>query len=387
MAGPLDGLKVLEIAEAVAGPYAAMALGDAGAEVTKIESLEGDRSRDWGSHKRGDHGAVFAGLNRNKRSVTLDPSKPESKDAVRRLAKDADVIICDVGWDKKIGLTFADVQAINPRAVYLSISEWGDKGPWANQPPYGELAAQLASEATLSLGNIGEKPVREGTDIGSMYAGVYGIQGINAALYARERTGKGQRIDVSLFGCLMALRSTLWVALSNPDYWWGFHLDSYIKPPDHGYKAKDGKRIFMSLARMTPEDREQLHTELGGLGFLEGEPRKQMFLEDRGGGGTRYGYLITDLWEKLFSNMDSGPLIELLRKLGGWAFPLNDYQTLFDSDQVEAVGMLTKMDYPGLGERNAMQPPWEFADTQASIRLPPPALGAHTKEVLAGVGL
>ena len=385
MAGPLDGLKVLEVSEALAGPYAAMALGDGGADVTKIESLDGDRTREWGSKTRGDLGAVFAGLNRNKRSVALDPSLPASKETARALAKDADVIIVDAGWDTKIGLTYDVVKEINPRAVYFSISEWGDKGPWANLPPYGELAAQLASEANLSLGVIGEKPVRQGTDIGSMYAGIYGIQAINAALLARERTGKGQRIDVSLFGVLMALRSTLWVALSNPDFWWGFHLDSYIKPPDHGYLCGDGNRIFFSLARMTPEERTQMHDEFGGLDFLEGEPRKQMFLEDRGGGGTRYGYLITDLWEKAFSKVTADKAIETIRRLGGWSFPLNDYPSLFGSEQVAAVGMLQDMDYPGLGSRKTMAPPWEFADTPATIRLPPPALGQHTAEVLAGI--
>ena len=387
MAGPLDGLKVLEIAEAIAGPYAAMALGDAGADVTKLESLDGDRSREWGSRTRGDYGAVYAGLNRNKRSIALDPSTDESKEAVRRLAKEADVIIVDVGWDKKIGLTFEEAQAVNPRAVYFSISEWGTKGPWANQPPYGELAAQLASEATLSLGVIGEKPVRQGTDIGSMYAGVYGVQAISAALLARERTGKGQRIDVSLFGVLIAMRSTLWVALSNPDYWWGFHLDSYIKPPDHGYACKDGKSIFFSLARMTPEMRETLHEELGGLPWLESEPRKELFMEDRGGGTGRYGYLVTDLWEKAFSTKTADEMIELVRRLGGWAFPLNDYQTLFDSEQVAAVGMVEEMEYPGDGTKRTMTPPWEFSETPASIRRPPPALGAHTKEILAEAGL
>ena len=387
MAGPLDGLKVLEISEAVAGPYTAMALGDGGAEVTKVESLDGDRTREWGSHTRGDFGAVYAGLNRNKRSIALDPSTPESREAVRRLAKDADVIIVDVGWDTRIGLTYEDVQAINPRAVYFSISEWGPKGPWANQPPYGELAAQLASEATMSLGVIGEPPVREGTDIGSMYAGVYGIQAINAALVARERTGRGQRIDVSLFGVLMAMRSTLWVALSNPDFWWGFHLDSYIKPPDQGYLCKDGRRIFFSLARTSPEAREQFQQELGGLPWLDSEPRKQMFLEDRGGGATRYGYLLVDLWEKAFATKTSHEVIELVRRLDGWAFPLNDYQTLFDSEQPAAVGMVQEIDYPGLGTRRTMAPPWEFADTPASIRRPAPTLGAHTKEILAEAGL
>lgn len=387
MAGPLDGLRVLEIAEAVAGPYAAMALGDAGADVTKVESLEGDRSREWGSHTRGDYGAVYAGLNRNKRSISLDPTTAEAKETVRRLAAQCDVVIADVGWDEAIGLTFADLQAINPRAVYLSISQWGPRGPWANQPPYGELAAQLASEATTSLGVIGEQPVRQGTDIGGMYAAAYGIQAVTAALLARERTGEGQRIDVSLFGALIAMRSTLWVALSNPDFWWGFHLDSYTKPPDHGYLCGDGKRIFFSLARMTPQDRETLHDQLGGLPWLETEPRRETFLQDRGGGTGRYGHLVTELWERAFSTKTADEMIELVRRLGGWAFPLNDYQTLFDSEQVAAAGMVQQMPYPGTGTKRTMAPPWEFAATPATIRRPPPALGAHTAEILAEAGL
>jgi crotonobetainyl-CoA:carnitine CoA-transferase CaiB-like acyl-CoA transferase len=387
MAGPLDGLKVLEIAEAIAGPYAAMALGDAGADVTKVESLDGDRSREWGSHTRGDYGAVYAALNRNKRSISLDPGEADSRDAVRRLAQECDVVIADVGWDERIGLSYDELQAINPRAVYLSISEWGPLGPWANQPPYGELAAQLASEATLSLGVLGEKPVRQGTDIGSMYAAAYGLQAVTAALFARQRTGRGQRIDVSLFGALIAMRSTLWVALSNPDEWWGFHLDSYTKPPDHGYLCGDGNRIFFSLARMTPEHRETLHEELGGLPWLESEPRKQTFMVDRGGGTGRYGHLVTDLWEKAFSSTDAEDVIELVRRLGGWAFPLNDYQTLFDSEQVAASGMVEQMQYLDGDSKRTMAPPWEFTTTPASIRRPPPALGAHTSEVLAEVGL
>ena len=114
MPGPLDGLKVLEIAEAIAGPYAAMALGDAGADVTKVESLDGDRAREWGSHGRGDFGAVYAGLNRNKRSIALDPDTTESHQVVRHLAEQADVVIVDVGWDDRIGLTFDEVQQVNP---------------------------------------------------------------------------------------------------------------------------------------------------------------------------------------------------------------------------------------------------------------------------------
>ena len=95
------------------------------------------------------------------------------------------------------------------------------------------------------------------TDLASTYAAIYAVMSVCAALYARDEIGSGQRIDVSLFGSILAMRSTLWVALSNPDEWWGFHLDSYIKPPDYGYRCKDGA-IFFSLARSTPEQREEL---------------------------------------------------------------------------------------------------------------------------------
>ena len=385
MPGPLDGFKVLEVAEAVAGPYAAMALGDAGADVTKVESLDGDRARDWGSITRGDHGATFIALNRNKRSVTLDPREAASKEAIAKLAAAADVIIVDAGWDARAGLRYDQVHAANPRAIYVVFSQWGPKGPWANQPPYGELAAQMASEANLSLGVLGEAPVRLGTDVGGMYAGIYAIQAINAALLHREKTGQGQRIDVSLFGALIQMRSTLWVALSNPDEWWGFHLDSYVKPPELGYTCADG-RIYFSLARMTEQERDQMYQELD-MDWVRTIPeRAELFAQDRGGLGTRYGYLLTDIWDKAFAPHPREKVIECIRRLGGWAFPKFDYQQMVNSDQVEAVQMITTIDQPGVGNIRMMEPPWEFTETPASIRRPAPTLGQHTSEVLAEIG-
>ena len=227
MPGPLDGYRVVEISEGVAGPYTAMSLGDAGADVIKIESPAGDRSRGW-APAVGDNSAAWHALNRNKRGIVLDWSNPADLDTARRLLQQADVAVVD-----KVGLPPAlawDALGAD-QLVYCAISGWGPNGPWSDREA-GELAAQLAGEATASLGSIGEPPVRLGNDAGSMYAANYAIQGVCAALYARDVSGRGgQRLEVSLFGSLLAMRSTLWVALSNPDEWWGFHLDSYIKPP------------------------------------------------------------------------------------------------------------------------------------------------------------
>jgi len=237
--GPLHGYRVVEIAEGVAGPYTAMSLGDAGADVVKIEPPHGDRSRGWAPSLDGDS-PVFRTLNRSKRGIVLDWSSGQDIETARRLLAQADVAVVDkyglppeLGWERLNA----------PGLVYCAISGFGPQGPWADRPA-SELGAQMASEATSSLGNLGEPPVRHGSDIGSVFAANNAIQAICAALYARDDSDPsnptgGQRVEVSLFGSLIAMRSTLWVALSNPDEWWGFHLDSYVKPPDHGYQCRD----------------------------------------------------------------------------------------------------------------------------------------------------
>ena len=195
-----------------------MSLGDAGADVVKIESPAGDRSRGW-SPAVGDNSAAWHALNRNKRGIVLDWSNPADLDTARRLLRQADVAVVD-----KVGLPPRARLGTRSAPASSSIAPspgWGPSGPWADREA-GELAAQLASEATASLGSIGEPPVRLGNDAGSMYAANYAVQGVCAALYARDVSGRGgQRLEVSLFGSLLAMRSTLWVALSNPDEWWG----------------------------------------------------------------------------------------------------------------------------------------------------------------------
>ena len=197
MSGPLEGYRVIDFSEAVAGPYAAMELGDAGADVIKVEAPSGDRSRRWGSKTRGDDGAVFISLNRSKRGITVDVTTAEGRDVVGRLLRNADVAIVDAGAMERAILR-DEVLSQNPQLVACVISQYGEGGPWAGRPPYGELAAQLSGEVTASLGRIGEPPVRVGNDVASMYAGIYSVQAICAALFERETSGLGQRLDVSL---------------------------------------------------------------------------------------------------------------------------------------------------------------------------------------------
>ena len=370
-AGPLDGYRVIEIAEGVAGPYTAMSLGDAGADVIKIEPLGGDRSRGW-APALDDDSAAWRALNRSKRGIELDFADPADLDIARRLVRRADVAVVDkVGLPPELAWDALDADQL----VYCALSGWGPRGPWADREA-SELAAQLAAETVLSLGRPGDPPVRLGVDAGSMYAANYAIQGICAALYARDVAGRGgQRLEVSLFGSLLAMRSTLWVALSKHDEWWGFTLDSYLKPPDHGYQCAD-LPIYFSLAWMGVDDVERLIDDLQ-MGWVREDPQFELLLRDGAGGAGRHAHRLKHLWERGFAQWPAAAVIEKVERAGGWAFPMHDYQRLAADPQVAAVGALVDV-----GGVQQVAPPWDFEATPAAIRRPAPELGEHTAEVL-----
>ena len=382
MPGPLDGYRVVEVGEGVAGPYAAMSLGDAGADVIKIEPPTGDRARGWAPQTSNGDSALFQALNRNKRGIALDWSSNTDIDIAQRLLTQADVAIVDKrNLPEKLQWESLDA----PGLVYCALSGFGRQGPWSARPA-SELAAQLASEATASLGVLGEEPVRHGGDIGSMYAANYAIQAICAALYARDDTDPsrptgGQRVEVSLFGSLLAMRSTLWVALSNPDEWWGFHLDSYVKPPDHGYQCRD-LPIYFSLARTRGDAFEALLDELG-MSWARSHPDFDRLRTDGAGGAGRYAAELKPLWERGFAKHDAERVIDIVERHGGWAFPMHDYERLSRDPQVAAVGAIASVDQGNGSMLEQVAPPWDFEETPATIRRPAPRLGEHQSEILA----
>ena len=378
MAGPLDGYRVVEIAEGVAGPYCTLELGDAGADVIKIEPLAGDCARGWGPPQEGGTSSVFLRLNRNKRSIALDLDSAAGIDTARRLLQTADVAVVDLNRLPHPSLGYEQIAQTNPQLVYCAISGFGDRGPWANRPA-GELPAQLMTEATSSLGTIGQPPERAGTDIASMYAAIHGVQGICASLLARDRIGSGQRLDVSLFGSLLAMRSTLWVALSNPDEWWGFHLDSYVKPPDHGYPCCDG-RIFINLARMDSGELDSLLADLK-MDWVRGDPQFPLLAQDSTGQG-RYAHTVHELWDRGVEQFSVAEATEIIERHGGLVFPMNDYRMIENDEQVKAVEMIRSREQPGAGVIKEMIPPWDFAATPCELRFPAPRLGEHTDGIL-----
>jgi crotonobetainyl-CoA:carnitine CoA-transferase CaiB-like acyl-CoA transferase len=370
--GPLAGVRVVEVAEGVAGPMTARLLGDAGADVVKVETSSGDRARAWGPPQVDGTSVVFLALNRNKRSVVVDNlASPE----VAGLIRDADVLVVDDGR-----LDVAELMSRSPDLVVCVVSGWGPNGPWAGRAG-GELPAQLASEACSSLGIIGEEPVRLGNDHAAMLTASFAVQGVVGALLVRDTVG-GQRVDVSLFGSLLQMRSTLWVALSNPDEWWGFHLDNYVKPPEHGYTCKD-RWMYLSVGRVADMDRlvADLHMD-----WVRDDPRWELFRIDRAGGLGRYSHLVHDLWDRGLSHWTYEEAAAIIESHGGWVFPYLDYKEFVEDEHVRQVGLVVEVENGDGTVMREIRPPWQFSETPASIRRPAPRLGADTAEIFGSSG-
>ena len=174
-----------------------------------------------------------------------------------------------LGAAARLGLGYEDLAASNPGLVYCAITPFGEAGPLAGRAG-SEQVVQALSEYPRSLGRIGEPPVRVGTDVAGMNTGILAGQAIAAALFHRQLAGVGQRVSVSQLGTLLHLRGILWNAISDPDEWWGFHCDSYVKPPDHGYQTAD-EPIYFSLGRGDSEDWDNLLIEFGMTDVLADE--------------------------------------------------------------------------------------------------------------------
>jgi len=383
--GSLTGFRVIDLTQGLCGPFSAMQLGDAGAEVIKIEPLGGDYARKLGPPFIGDESAVFLSLNRNKRSIAIDLDKVEGREILARLVRTADVFVEDLGPGvaAHMGLACEDLSKDNPGLVYCAISPFGEDGPLRDLPG-SELVVQAMAEYTASLGRIGDPPVRVGADIAAINTGIFAAQAILGALFHRLRTGEGQRVAVSQFGSLLHMRGIMWHSMTDPDDWFGFHLDHYTNPPEYGYQAKNGPLYFI-LRRGNSEDWDRLILELGMQQVLD-DPR----FADYGRAATsigRYAAEVKPIWDAAFANRSREEIIDLVKSIGGDAVQINDYRSLLAHPQVEALVAISEIDHPTAGRVKTVRPVASFSETPNSIRIPPPTLGQHTEEVLAAIGL
>jgi crotonobetainyl-CoA:carnitine CoA-transferase CaiB-like acyl-CoA transferase len=380
VSAPLDGLRVVEIGVAMAGPFCAMMLADYGAEVVKIERVgAGDDSRSWPPYFHDSLGYYFASANRNKRSVALDLKSAEGVEVARRLIARADVLVDNyrIGALERAGLTYESLARQNPRLIYCSISGFGATGPRAEEPA-NDLFMQAYSGGMSITGEPGGGPVKMGISVADIGAGMLGTIGVMMALEARHRTGRGQRVDTSLLeGQVAMLAHFLTRYFASGEVPGPSGAGALTSPTYRAYKAADDWIIISAF-------NERMWRDLCGVlekpEWIE-DPR---FLDARRRVENR-ALLIALIGEV----MATRPVAEWERRLkaaGVPCSPINRIDRVVEEEQVHAREMIAQLDLPGLGSMRMAGLPIKFSETPGRIALHPPRLGQHTAEVLRGLG-
>ncbi len=371
MTTPLAGLKVVELARILAGPWAGQTLSDLGAEVIKVEAPQGDDTRTWGPPHitRGEEttAAYYHSCNRGKQSVTCDFRTPEGQEFVRELVRDADVLIENfkVGGLAKYGLDYESLSAINPRLIYCSITGFGQTGPYAHRAGYDYIIQGMSGFMSIT-GEPDGQPLRAGVAITDLFTGVYSATAILAALQQRNVTGKGQQIDMALLDCavsVMANQAMNYFASGNPPVRTGNTHPNIV--PYQAFATADGHFIIA-----TGNDAQYRRLcDVLGVSELKDDPR----FATNGDRITNREALIPQLADacRTFTKAD---LLAACEAQGVPAGPINDMAEVFADPHVQAREMQVELEgVPGV------RSPFRFSEAELKLTTPSPTLGEHDK--------
>ena len=375
---PLDGLRVIDLTRVVAGPFCTMMLGDMGAEVLKIEEPEhGDDSRGWAPFIAGT-GSFYLALNRSKKSVALDLKAPEGAAALRRLIETADVLIESFrpGSLAELGFDYDAMSALNPRLIYCSISGYGQTGPAAELPGYDAVIQGEAGIMDMT-GFPDGAPTRVGVAITDYLAGLYAIQGILLALTDRQKSGLGQRVDIALFEAMLSVMrlplSVLLATGATPSRVGNDHLNI---APYEPLRAQEGL-IIVAVA----------NPGLWGR-FCDAIERPALRDDPRFRTNTDRVVNRDALKHEIETVFRGLTVQELTRRFEAKNVPCGRVRSISEAlehPQVAAREVLMVQQHPQVGNVETLAPVIRLSRTPAEVRLPPPALGEHTAEVLAAV--
>jgi len=379
--GPLSGLRVLDLTRVLAGPTCTQLLGDLGAEVIKIERPEaGDDTRGFAPPfvPNTKESAYFVGVNRNKKSVTLDIAKPEGQAIIHKLLEHCDILVENfkVGALAKYGLAYEQLAKIHPRLIYCSITGFGQTGPYAPRPGYDALIQAMGGVMSLT-GEPNGSPQKVGVPVADLFAGLYGCIGILAAVNHRNSTGQGQQIDIGMLDTHVA-----WLANQGMNY-----LATGENPPRLGnqhpniapyqeFPTKDG---YIILAVGNDPTFERFCKAFGQEALLS-DPRfatNPIRVQNR--------QLVTDTLTPVMKSKTTAEWIDALEALKIGCGPINTLEQVFADPHVQAREMVVDMAH-GSGETvKVIANPVKLSATPASYRSAPPVLGEHTNAVLSDV--
>jgi formyl-CoA transferase len=376
MNGALEGIRVVELASYVTGPFASLLLADLGAEVVKVEQPgQGDPFRGWGERL---YSATFCSLNRNKKSVTLDIRRDEGRDIVLKLAAGSDVMIENFrpGTLDRRGLGYETVRTLNPKIIYCSVSGFGEIGPYRDLPGYDTIGQAMSG--LLSLLTDPEKPQGMGISFSDHLTGIYACYGILAALVNRTITGEGQRVETSL------LRASISFISENA----ARYFETGVVPRRvhrtrtagvFAFVDQEGLPFVIHLS--SPEKFWRGLLEVVGKPEWGDDPR----FCDRKGRSENHDQL-SDLLQAVFRGGRRAEWLQRLQERDVPCAPLNTLEEVFKDPQVREYGFPIEVEHPRMGKMRMVGSGIDLSRTPPKIDMPPPILGEHTGQILEGLG-
>ncbi|MER7014436.1 CoA transferase [Saccharopolyspora sp. NPDC000359] len=371
--GLLDGVRVLDLSRVLAGPYCTAMLADLGADVVKVEPVGGDDARHLGPFVDGES-VYFAQLNRGKRSIALDLKDADDHAFFRSLARRADVVVENFrpGVAAKLGVDHATLSAEAPRLVYASISGFGQDGPLSHLPAY-DLVVQAMSGLMAATGQPAGPPTRTGESLGDLCAGMFAAWGVCAALFDRERTGRGRHLDVAMLDSLVSLQVTAMSLLTATGRLPGRTGNRHpVSTPFDTFQAADGlvaiavanDAVFARLAEMLGKPALATH---------------QRFAADTA--RTENRELLRGIIESWTQRRTVAEVVAAAERAGVPAGPIQDLAEVVGSDQVRGRGLVAELEHPELGALHYLKQPVRFGDEDEWSRPRTPRLGEHAAQV------
>src|SRR5216683_4612474 len=378
MPGPLHGFRIVDLTSNVSGPLATMILADQGADVIKVEAPDGGDSTRTGANRRGGFSAGFLNNNRNKRSIVFDLKNPAALDALKRLAAGADAFIQNFrpGVADRLGVGEAAIRAVKPKIVYVSISGFGEKGPYAQAPAYDPVIQGFSGLATVQAGSDTARPRLLRTILPDKLTAITASQAITSALLARERTGQGQHVRLSMLEAVLAF---LWSSDMGSQTFVGEEpaRQEAASVFDLIYETADG---HMTVAALTDRQWAGLARVVERPEWLEDERFKSSALRQK------------NIEARLQVTQDAlltRPAAEWLERLTAAGVPCAPVLTrneVIRHPHVREMGIVVETEHPAAGRLRQARPAARFSGTPSEIRRGAPRLGEHTEEILAELG-